>query len=113
MDSHLSAVAFGAVIGWGLRGASLTLTQASLPAPAQVPCACTCNCVSQDSGQASNLWWLGLAFVVTLASLVGATFYLFPFSQNRPSSVSPVNKGAHKGSKGVFGPSGKALPLTL
>lgn len=86
--------------GWILRDFFV-----EVPTPISNPCACTCNCLTSELPPQSSF---GL---VIFSLVIGAIGFAFVILKLHP--ISPVvSKGNPKGSKGVFGISGKALPLT-
>ena len=102
MDTHAVIGACALIAGWGLRG---FLVQPSPQLSTPQPCACTCQCVLSEPVQSP-----GTAIVIFCLLLLGIAFFALWGSHFRVQEVP--QKGFTKGSKGVHGIAGKALPLT-
>lgn len=105
MDTHAVVGACALIAGWGLRG---VLVQPAPQTSAPQPCACTCQCVLSEPVQSPGTTLVAIV-IFCLVTLGIAGFALWG-SHFRVQEVP--QKGYTKGSKGVHGIAGKALPLT-
>ena len=104
-DSLMEYAIVGGIGAFGLGW----LARVSPVPPPSIPCACTCNCLSAEVPPAANLgWWA----VVGLSLIVGGLGLVWLVTKQQVV-ISTPDKGSRKGSKGVFGSTGKALPLTF
>ena len=94
MDQSLAGLA-AAISGWCLR---------EWTAPTTVCPPCTCQCLCETVEASSGISWVGILLALVVLA-VGALAFVW-FRGPSQSSSSP-----QKGTKGVFGVAGKAVPI--
>lgn len=100
MDTSVASGVAAAFSGWLLR-------EWTSPGVVVTPCSCECRCEPCEPQTGSWAPWLLVIFTLVIGAL-GTVIGIYLFRLNTPTlTVSPV-----KGSKGVFGSTGKALPIS-